>query len=111
MPALPVNPMTMKMVPSVPMLMDVSMTMTIFAMLMLTTLTPLVVTNVYAKMIALDVLTSTSVPPEPIIASPSTVLTTTVIFQGHQYVSITTKVSLVIVHGVSGLKKVESVSM
>ena len=32
-------------------------------------------------------------------------------FQGHQNVSITTKASVVIVHPVSGLKKVESVSM
>ena len=90
-PVLPVTPT--KMVPSVPMLMNVSMTMTICAMLMLTALTPLVVTNAHAKlhigkakawsamMVAQDVLTSTSVPPESIIASPSTVLTKTVIFQ------------------------------
>ena len=50
-------------------------------------------------------------PPEPIIASPATVLTKAVMFQVPQNVSITTKVSLVIVHPVSGLKKVESVSM
>ena len=90
---------------------------------MLTDLTPLVVTNVHTKLhtgkatawtamtVAQDVLTSTSVPPKPVIASPFTVQTPTVMFQGHQNVSITTKASVVIVHPVSGLKKVESVSM
>ena len=82
-PVLPVTPMTMKMVPPVPMLMNVSMTMTICQMLRLTALRPLVVTNVHAKlhigkangwsamMVAQDVLTSTSVPPEPIIGQNS----------------------------------------
>ena len=89
-PVLPVTPITMKMVPSVPMLINASLTMTICAKPMLTALTLLVVTNVHAKlhigkakawtamMVAQDVLTSTNVPPEPIMASPSMVLTKTV---------------------------------